>query len=176
MKNGELYSPNCPDDHAKKLVKAYVLRGLTDDRGTYFTDKLLARQYAVYEEWLAEMRKSITSFDCSFYEWLGRGGNGDPAFIFKPGDLVKHNGHHCVVVRRDTRNMGWTNRWRIRDGKPVQESGPQPVCVVELRGSDGRALTVHALDANLEPADIPPEVFALACSKASDCPMMRGAQ
>lgn len=174
MKNEELYSPDCPDERVKKLVKSYILRGLVGANGTYMRDKLLARQYAVYEEWLAEMRKLSTSFYCDFYEWLSR--TNDAAFIFKPGDLVKRDGRYCIVVRRDTCNMGWVNSWRIRNGKPVQVAWPQSVCEVELKDSDGRLSISHALNKDIEPADIPPEVFALACAKASDCPMMRGAQ
>lgn len=172
MRNYELYSPACPDEHAKKLVLSYALRGVLDDRRCYTDEKLLAAQCKIYEEWLAAIRESSMGFDCDFYEWLSR--TIDAAFIFKPGDLVKYGGRYCMVVRRETRNMGWTNSWRVRNGKPVQRTWPNPACAVELKDPDGRAYTVNALTESLEPADIPPEVFALACGRAKDCPMMKG--
>ena len=175
MRNDELYSPTCPDEHAKKLVLSYALRGLLDDRRCYTDEKLLAAQCKIYEEWLAAVRESCSGFDCDFYEWLSRGGSsGDAAFIFKPGDLVKYNGRYCVVVRRETRNMGYVNSWRVRNGKPVQRTWPQPACAVELKDPDGHVHTMNALSAGIEPADIPPEVFALACGRAKNCPMVKG--
>ena len=172
MRNDELFSPNCPDDHAKKLAKFYVMRGLTDERGTYFADTLLARQNAVYEEWLAAVRGSTTSFDCGFYEWLGR--SCDAAFALRPGDLVKYSGVYCVVARRRTREVTWVISWRLRNGMPVQEPWPQPMREVELKDPDGKVFIVDVLNGPVEPADIPPEVFALACEKAKGCPMMKG--
>lgn len=171
MKNYELFSPHCPNDHAKRLVKGYAMRGLLDDRGTYSPDKLLARQQAVYLEWLAAVRKSKSDFDCGFYEWLCR--DRDSAFVFKPGDLVKFDGRYCVVVRRFL-GMSWVDNWRMRDGMPTQEPWPQPLDTVELKDSDGRTSFADALAGSIEPADIPPEIFALACGKAKDCPMMNG--
>lgn len=177
MRNDELYSPSCPDEHAKKLVLAYALRGLLDNRQCYTDDKLLAAQCKIYEEWLAAMRESKPDFNCDFYEWRSLGGSScDAAFIFKPGDLVKNDGHYCMVVRRETRNQGWVNSWRVRDGKPVHIVWPLPACVVELKYPDGRVYAVNALAKSIEPADIPSEVFALACERATNCPMIRGAQ
>lgn len=172
MRNDELFSPNCPDNHAKKLVDGYVMRGLTDGRGAYSIDRLLARQHAVYEEWMAAVRESTTSFDCGFYEWLNR--ICDAAFVFKPGDLVKYNGLYCVVARRRTREVTWVNSWRLRNGMPVQEPWPQPMREVELKDPDGKVFIVDVLNGSVEPTDIPPEVFALACEKARECPMMKG--
>lgn len=171
MRNEELFSPGCPVAHAKKLVMDYVLRGLTDDRGTYFPDRLLAKQHAVYEEWLTAIREFKPDFDCDFYEWLGR--SGDAAFVFRPGDLVKHDGRYSVVVRRCTQS-GWMNHWHIRNRMPVQDVWPLPLCAIELKDPDGRTCVVDALAENIEPADIPPEVFALACGKAKNCPMVKG--
>lgn len=39
---------------------------------------------------------------------------------------------------------------------------------------DGSVHSIDAEDEGLEPADIPPEVFALACGRAKGCPMMKG--
>lgn len=164
MRNDELFSPGCPDDHAKKLVMNYALRGLLGERGTYSPEDLLARQHAVYAEWLAAMQESRPKFDCGFYEWLGR--CGDSAFLFKPGDLVRFGDHYCVVVRRHTREVTWVVKWRVRNGTLEQDSWPQQATVVELKDADGRVIAVDALCASVVPADIPPEVFALACEKA----------
>ena len=173
MRNDELLSPNCPDSRASRLVRAYVLRGLVDNRGAYRPQDLLARQYAVYEVWLEEVRKHTTSFSCGFYEWLCR--DCDSAFMFMPGDLVKHDGQYCVVTRWYPEGISWSNRWRLRNGVPTQETWPMQVKMIELKYHDGRhSGAVDALDKNIEPADIPPEVFALACEKAKGCPMMRG--
>lgn len=172
LRNDELFSPDCPDDHAKKLVVNYALRGLVDGRGTYSPDKLLARQHAVFLEWLAAVHEHQSTFSCGFYEWLCRG--CDSAFVFRPGDLVEFGGRYCVVVRRRTREVTWVNSWRIRCGMPVQDSWPQPVTMVELKDADGRVSIPDALCESIAPADIPPEIFALACGKAKDCPMMKG--
>lgn len=171
MRNDELFSPDCPDNHAKKLVKGYAMRGLVDGRGTYLPENLLARQHAIYEEWLAAVREFSTSFDCGFYEWRAR--SCDAAFIFKPGDLVKVNGLYCMVQKR-MHGTTWVNSWRLRNGKPAHVSWPQSLSTVELKYPDGRTCTVNALAKGIEPADIPPEVFALACGKAKGCPMMKG--
>lgn len=173
MRNDELFSPHCPDEHAKNLVESYVMRGLVDGRGTYWPNKLLARQYDVYLEWLAAVRESADGFNrCGFYEWLSR--DCDAAFVFKPGDLVKHDGHYCVVVRRCPSRVDWVNSWRLRSGTPTQEPWPDSLNTVELKDSDGRTCVVNALAEGIEPADIPPEVFALACGRAKECPMMKG--
>lgn len=172
MRNDELFSPNCPNNRAVKLVKGYVMRGLVDDRGTYAPGILLARQHAVYEEWLSAVRENTTSFVCGFYEWMCR--DCDSAFVFKPGDLVKFKGHYCVVNRRCTYDMNWANRWRLRNGTVVHERWPSLLTKVELKDFAGKVSIVDALHESIEPADIPPEVFALACGKAKSCPMMNG--
>lgn len=172
MRNDELFSPDCPDNHAKKLVLGYVMSGLLDGKGAYMPDRLLAVQYEVYMKWLAAVRTSTTSFDCGFYEWLGR--SCDAAFALRTGDLVKHDGRYCVVARRRTREVTWVNYWRLRNGTPVQEPWPQPMREVELRSPDGKVFVVDVLRGPVEPADIPQEVLALACRKAKDCPMMKG--
>ena len=172
MRNDELYSPGCLDDHAKRLVLAYALRGVIDDRGCYSEQELLAAQHRVYKEWLAAVRETTTGFDCSFYEWAARGDMCDAAFVFAPGDLVKHNGRYCVVAERITRSVSWTEKWRIVNGVPRLGSWPQPMAAVVLKEADGSRHSVNAFD--LEPADIPPEVFALVCGRAKDCPMMKG--
>lgn len=171
MRNDELYSPSCPDARAKKLVNGYVLRGLAAD-GTYPLPGLLARQHAVYLEWLAAMRERRPKFDCGFHEWMSR--SCDSAFVFRPNDLVKYGGRYHVVVRRCPRGVDWEDVWRLRNGMPSRESWPRPASAVELKDPDGRALVVDALAAGVEPADIPPEVFSLACGKAKGCPMMKG--
>ena len=172
LRNDELFSPGCPDDHAKKLVVNYALRGLVDGRGSYSSDRLLTMQYVAYEGWLAAMRESSPKFDCGFYEWLCRG--CDSAFVFKPGDLVGFGDRYCVVVRRRTREVTWVNSWRIRCEAPTTENWPQPVTMVELKDSSGKVFVVDALCSSIEPAAIPPEIFALACGRAKDCPMMKG--
>lgn len=172
MRNDELFSPNGPDNRVKKLVMGYAMRGILSKQGTYYPEHLLARQFGLYEEWLAAMRESTTGFDCGFYEWLGR--DCDAAFVFKPGDLVKHNGRYCVVVRRRVYGTDWVNSWRLRDGKPTQLSWPQSVREVELSDYDGDVFVVDVLHGHIEMAGIPPEVFELACEKAKNCPMMGG--
>lgn len=172
MRNDELFNPNCPDSHASKLVCAYVLRGMLDNREAYFPQDLLARQYAVYEAWLEKVRKHTPCFSCGFYEWLCR--DCDSAFVFKPGDLVKYDGCYCIVTHWHTEGTSWAKSWRMRNGVPTQETWPTQMNTIELKDSYGRTRIVNVLSKDLEPADIPPEVFAIACSKAKVCPMMRG--
>lgn len=172
MRNDELFNPNCPDPHASRLVRAYVLRGLVDGRGTYYPDKLLGMQHAVYEEWLAAIRTSKPKFYCGFYEWQSR--DCDSAFALKPGDLVKYNGQYCVVIGRRLRNMVWSTKWRLVDGTPELRDWPKTITAVKLKDTAGEVSIVDVLGGSIEPADIPPEIFALACGKAKDCPMMKG--
>lgn len=175
MRNDELFSPHCQDANTKALVMGYVMRGLLDNNGAYTRDRLLARQYAVYEEWLAAIRESSSGFVCGFYEWLSRG--CDAAFMLKPGDLVRFGDRYYVVIRRRTRELTWESSWRIRNGRPVNLVGwPKPVTEVELKDSSGKVIIVDVLRGSVEPADIPLEVFALACEKAKGCPMMKGGE
>ena len=172
MRNDELFSPGCPNDHAKSLVNGYVMRGLLDNRGTYSPGKLLARQHDVYLGWLATVHKYSPTFSCGFYEWKCR--SCDAAFVFKPGDLVKLDGRYCLVVRRCPGGVDWEENWRLRYGMPAMVPWPKQLSTVELKDTNGRTYTVSALAGNIEPADIPSEIFALACEKAKNCPMMKG--
>ena len=172
MRNDELFSPGCPDDHAKRLVLNYALRGVLDNSGCYTPERLLAVQHGIYLEWLAALRASRDGFSCGFYEWLARG--EDAAFIFKPGDLVKYNGRYCVVTSRSTYNIDWGSKWRVIDGRPANADWPHLLTALDVKEANGRVHCVNGLDNGLEPADIPPEVFALACGKAKDCPMLKG--
>lgn len=172
MRNDELFSPNCPDEHAKRLVMGYALRGLVDSIGCYSAEGLVNAQFRVYKEWLAAVRASKPGFSCGFYEWLAR--DADAAFIFRPGDLVKYDGRYCVVADRLTGGMGWVNKWRITGAVPAREEWPQTLAALDVREADGRTRCLNGLDNGLKPADIPPEVFALACGRAKDCPMMNG--
>lgn len=172
MKNDELFSPHCPDELAGRLVFAYVLRGLLDDKKSYYPEKLLARQHAVYEEWLAAMRKSKPKFSCGFYEWMSR--DGDSAFVLKPGDLVKYNGQYCVVTSRHIRDVTWLSKWRLSDGMPEMRDWPKSIIAVKLKDSVGKVSIVDVLSGYIEPADVPPEIFALACEQAKNCPTENG--
>lgn len=174
MRNDELFRPDCQDDYAKGLVNGYVMRGLLDERGSYSPSKLLARQHAVSLEWIAAVHEGCSTFSCSFYEWLSR--DCDAAFVFKPGDLVKYDGRYCVVTRRCPDGVKFEDSWRLRLGMPTLGSWPQRMNKVELKDPDNRTYIVDALDRKIEPADIPPEVFSLACAKAKDCLMKGGAE
>lgn len=173
MRNDELFSPGCPDSRVKSLVLAYALRGVTSSDGVYTGENLLAAQYKVYVEWLATVRVTNPGFVCCFHEWMARD-EGDCAFIFSPGDLVKYNGRYCVVMERNAGSVGWTYKWRIPGDVPENKDWPQSLTALNVKEADGRMLCLHGLDAGLKPADIPPEVFALACGRAKECPMMKG--
>lgn len=172
MRNDELFDPNCKDKQARRLVLAYALRGLLDSSSAYTRKDLLSRQYAVYKEWLGEVCKHTPGFSCGFYEWMSR--DCDSAFVLTPGDLVKYDGRYCVVTRWCPDGISWEARWRISNGVIEQKGWPFGVSTVELKDPSGRTYTRHVLDGNIEPADIPHEVFALACEKAKDCPMRGG--
>lgn len=172
MKNMELYSPACPDEHAKALVMAGPLRGLFDDRGCYFPEQLLGMQLEVFREWREAVREGCPAFDCDFYEWMLR--EEDSAFVLKPGQLVKWDKGYGVVSARLTRSVGWVSHWQVVSASLTKNEWPQPMRMVDVKTPDGRIRAVNALDENIEPADIPPEVFALACGKAKDCPMLKG--
>ena len=172
MKNYELFSPECPDQRVKDLVFSYALHNVLDNDRRYTDEKLLDAQHRLYREWFATMRKTRPGFVCCFYEWMTR--DADSALIFSPGDLVKYNGHYCVVAERLTRNVEWGIKWRVTGAIPMKEDWPKAMTALNVREANGRLRYVDGLDIHLEQADIPPEVFALACGKANDCPMLKG--
>ena len=172
MKNMELYSPTCPDAHAKALVMAGPLRGLLDYKGGYSTERLIGMQLEVFREWREAVREDRPGFDCNFYEWMLR--EADSAFVVKPGQLVKWDQGYGVILARRTRNVNWVDHWHVVSTSRVQGVWPQPMKAVEVKTTDGRTHMVEALSGTVGPADIPPEVFALACGRAKDCPMMKG--
>lgn len=165
MKNFEFYAVSS-NNHP--LLRSYALRGVVDDRGLYSTGDLLKAQHKVYKDWLDTMRTYLNDFECPFYEWMLRG--ADTAFVVKEGDLVKYNGQYCVVRRKfDPR---WELSWCVVDGVVREVRRPTPLRNVTVEFPDGRTTLISADDGGLVPADIPPEVFALACGRAKDCLMM----
>lgn len=172
MRNDELFSPRCPDKRVKNLVLNYALREALDSDKCYTDKTLLAVQHRIYEEWLAAVRETKPGFTCCFYEWMAR--SADSALIFKTGDLVKYKGRYCVVVRQPNYAAGWERKWRITNITPALEDWPLPLTTLGVKDADGRVCSLRGLDASLEPADIPPEVFALACGRAKDCPILKG--
>lgn len=169
MKNFEYYSP----ESRNALVLRYALRGVVDERGAYRPEDLLKAQYRVYGEWLARVNKGASEsrvVGCTFYEWMLR--SADVAFVVKPGDLVKYKGAYCIV--KDRTDPSWCNSWQVVAGAVQRTERPQQYRCFNLGFPDGRVICCDADDRELEPADIPPEVFALACSRAKDCPMMKG--
>lgn len=166
MKNFEFYSFG----HRNPMVRRYALRGILDERGSYRPEQLLQVQHKVYKDWLDTMKAYLTGFECPFYEWMLR--EADTAFVVKEGELVKYKGRYCVVRRKF--DPDWVNAWRVV-GDVVQEvRRPNPMRSLSLEYPDGSVHHFNAEDEGLEPADIPPEVFALACGRAKDCPMMKG--
>ena len=173
MKNSELYSLSCPDERIKGLVFKYAMREVLDGDGCYTDKGLLVAQYRVYEEWLAAVRKTKPGFVCCFHEWMSR--EGDYAFVLRPGDLVKYDGRYSVVGARLTGKdrVSWGSKWRLDGDVPVLADWPKPLDALSVKDADGRVFNVYGLG-RIESADIPPEVFALACGKAKDCPMLKG--
>lgn len=166
MNNLEYYSVSGKN----KMVLHYAMRGVLDNSGAYSLRGLLEAQHKVYKDWLATMKAHISHFECSFYEWGLR--RADTAFTVKPGDLVKYNGTYCVV--RERHEPSWIDSWRIVGDIAQEARWPQPMCSIEVEHPDGSKHCYNAEDGGLEPADIPPEVFALACGRAKDCPIMKG--
>ena len=171
MKNFEFYA----FENKHPLLRLYALRGILDERHSYSPDALLKAQHRVYMDWLEHVKRSRVEpdlFSCSFYEWQLR--DADTAFIVKPGDLVKYKGEFCLVKNRPA--PSWCNTWRVVDGTVQETERPRPICGLTLEFPDGHTTSCNASDEGLEPAGIPPEVFALACGRAKDCPMMKGAE
>lgn len=168
--NHELFGFNL--DATKALAVRYALQGILDDRGSYRPEHLFSRQLEIYTEWLVFVRGSdpaLATYECSFYEWMLR--DGDSAFLVKPGRLVMLDGAYAVVVRRCYPSI--CRCWRVRtDGTVANDVVPQSCWQVEVRFADGKTSCTDAL--KLKPADIPAEIFALACEKAANCPMMKG--
>lgn len=168
MKNFEFYALG----NKHPLLRSYALRGVVDERGSYGPDDLLKAQHRVYMDWLEHVKRTRVEpdlFSCSFYEWMLR--NADTTFVARPGDLVKYKGQYCLVKERVA--PSWCNAWRVMaDGTVKQVDWPQPLCTLGLEFPNGHTTTCDASDEALEPAGIPPEVFALACGRAKNCPMM----
>ena len=175
MKNYQLFHPDCPDEHLQTLVRRYALRSVCDGVGRCNKD-LLERQYEIYRSWLewAQGGKGPV-VRCDFYEWLLL--HADYAFVLKPGDLVKYDESYCVVTSWQVRSPDCNQRgWRMSGSIVVCEDYPEQARCVNIRLTDGRTSTVNVENKSLKPADIPPEVFALACDRAKDCPMMKGGE
>ena len=170
MKNYQLFTPSCGDEHLEGLVRRYALRDVFDGVG-YRNDDLLRKQREIYESWLAWAKATYPAVRCGFYEWMLR--DADLGFIFRPGDLVKHGDTYCVVAGRNPPRVA--PAFRVEGSEVRQEDAVRTddYCVL-LRDPLGKTRTVNVESADLMPADIPPEVFMLACGKAKDCPMMKG--
>lgn len=166
MKNFEFYAPA----NKNQMVLHYALRGLLDERGSYYPEALLKAQHRVYRDWLDTMKTYLNGFECPFYEWMLRA--ADTSFVVKDGDLVKYDGQYCVVRRRFSPD--WVAAWRVVGDVVREVRRPQPLRGVSVEFPDGRVVSCNAEDSSLKPADIPPEVFALACGRAKDCPMLNG--
>lgn len=170
MKNFEFYAAG----NKNAVVRRYALRGIVDKNGSYSPRDLLKAQYRVYEEWLAHVNRVASKpgmVGCSFYEWMLR--DADSAFVVKPGDLVKYDGAYCIVKDRTGTDPSWCRSWQVVAGAAQQVDRPLPLCTVNLEFADGHVAYCNAEDPRLEPADIPPEVFALACGRARECPMLK---
>lgn len=168
MRNFEFYAAG----NKNAVVRRYALRGVVDGYGGYSPGNLLKAQYRVYEEWLACVNKIAPNpgmVGCSFYEWMLR--EADSAFAVKPGDLVKCKRAYCIV--KDRTDPSWCRSWAVVAGAVQQVDRPQPFCTIVLEFPDGHEVRCDATDPCLEPADIPPEVFALACGRARECPMLK---
>lgn len=166
MKNFEFYSAG----NRNPMVRRYALRGLLDKRGTYYPEQLLKAQHRVYRDWLDTMRYYLGGFECSFYEWMLR--EADTSFVVKEGDLVMYKRRYCVVRR--SLDPDWSDAWSVVDGVVRKVRRPNPLRSVSVEYPDGSVQSFDAEDDGFEPADIPPEVFALACGRAKGCPMMKG--
>lgn len=166
MKNFEFYAPA----NKNQMVLHYALRGLLDKRGSYYPEELLKAQHRVYRDWLDTMKAYLNGFECPFYEWMLR--EADTSFVVKDGDLVMYERRYCVVRRRF--DPDWVDAWRVVGDAVREVRRPKPLRSVFVEYPDGSLHSINAEDADLEPADIPPEVFALACGRAKDCPMLKG--
>lgn len=165
MRNFEFYAV----DSKHPLLRSYALRGVVDARGSYSPERLLKAQHNVYKDWLDTMKTYLKSFECSFYEWMLR--EADMSFVVKDGDLVKHKGRYCVVRRK--LDPTWESTWCVMCGSVREAMRPKPLKSLHLEHPDGSVRSLNAEDEGLEPADIPPEVFALACGRARECPMLK---
>lgn len=161
MNNLEYYSVSGNN----KMVLHYAMRGVRSDSGSYSIRRMLEAQYKVYEDWLATMKASVSSFECSFYEWGLR--RADTAFTVRPGDLVKYKGTYCIVRKRP--EPSWIDSWRVVGGVVQEAKWPQPILCVNVECPDGSSHYCNIEDQGLEPADIPQEVLSLARGRAEDC-------
>lgn len=166
MKNFEFYDVS----NKHPLLRSYALRGILNECNSYRASDLLKAQHKVYKDWLDTMRTYLNGFECPFYEWMIR--DADTAFVVKEGDLVKYNGQYCVIRRKF--DPKWENFWCVVDGVVREVRRPHSLRTVTGEFPDGSVHRINAEDGGLKPADIPPEVFALACKRAKDCPMMKG--
>lgn len=114
-------------------------------------------------------------FQPTFYWWASIDAKvAALPFAFSPGDLAVHNGKYVVVVGRleCSYNGQRANVFNERTGKFESMHYMEWSQHIQIKYPDGALKLVHCTEIKF--ADIPQEIYKLACNKANTCPMMSG--
>lgn len=139
-----------------------------------------AEAYGRFCEWYYARARELGLEDLfrpTYYWWINQSAEYHTVtFIFKPGDLAMYNGDYVVVegIESDNSKYGYdrTNMFDEDNGKFRAMRVVRWPNGLKIRTATGFITTVEAR--SLKFADIPQEIFKLACNKASTCPMMGG--
>lgn len=137
--------------------------------------------YGKFKEWYARrveecgMTGDHSVFQPTFYWWANLDAKvAALPFAFMPGDLAVLNGKYVVVEGRyehTTIRQSYT-MFNEATGKFETMQYMDIPNSLQVRDSNGASGCVNYTAIKF--ADIPQEIFKLACNKASTCPMMGG--
>jgi len=145
------------------------------------TNRNVAYVYAKFKKWHAKrveecgLTGNPNVFQPTFYWW----DNLDARlvalpFAFEPGDLVMFNGKYAVVDGLSESSCIRSNQTMFNEdtGKFETMEIMEFPCGLRIRDSNGCSGVAAWRDVKF--ADIPQEIFKLACNRANTCPMMGG--
>lgn len=145
------------------------------------TNRDAAYVYAKFKKWYAKrveecgLTGNPSVFQPTFYWWDNLNARYVALpFAIEPGDLVMFNGKYAVVEGLSESSCTYSNQTMFNEetGKFETMQFMEFPCGLRIRDSNGCSCVANQRDVKF--ADIPQEIFKLACNKASTCPMMGG--
>ena len=145
------------------------------------TNRNMEYVYAKFKKWYTGrteecgMAGDPSVFQPTFYWWSIL--NAEYAalpFAFEPGDLVMFDGKYAVAEGLSESNCIRSNRTMFNEETGKFETMEFMEFPSGLRIRDSNGCSGVAAWRDVKFADIPQEIFKLACNKASTCPLMGG--
>lgn len=112
-------------------------------------------------------------FKIPYYLWLvEEAKNYAMPFLYEVGDLVRHNGKYCIYEGAESKTTYREATVFIQEEMCFRSV--YIMCAPRLAGYKEASGKSYVDDAEcFHPADIPEDIFKLACSKAMECPMLK---